>query len=136
MKVTMRSNRILALGSVFVVTACASQSMRDSDAAFIAQAELVGLSREQVIACAGKPDSSETKGDTERLTYSASSGETSLTVGGRGTLLENAPRSCKVVFGLRRGYVDGVEYVGSRTGGMLTPGEECLPIVRKCTGPR
>jgi hypothetical protein len=136
MKVTMPINRILALGSVLVVTACASQSMRDSDAAFIAQAELVGLSRAQVIACAGKPDSSVTKGDAESLTYSASSGETAMTVGGRGALLENAPRSCKVVFGLRRGYVEGVEYVGARTGGLLTPGEECLPIVRKCTGPR
>ncbi len=119
---------------MLALAACASTSIRDSDAAFLARAELVGLSKSQVIDCAGKPESVETKGEKESLSYSASSGETTLVMGAKSTLLANARHACKVVFVLRRGFVEDVEYVGERTGGMLTPGEECLPIVRKCTG--
>jgi hypothetical protein len=110
--------------------------MQNSDAAFLARSQLVGLSKAQVVACAGQPERTETAVDSESLSYSASSGETGYAPGSGGSLLTQVRRSCEVVFVLRRGYVQDVKYVGERTGGVLTPGEECLPIVKKCASLR
>ena len=124
--------RIAGLFSALVVSACASTSQENSDLAFHARTQLIGLSRAQILACAGKPERAQVSGDTEAFTYSASTGETTLMIGAGGSALSNVRHSCEVSYVLRRGYVEDILYLGARTGGTLTPDEECAPIVRKC----
>ena len=97
----------------------------------MARAHIIGQSRAEVLACAGKPERNVVNGESETLVYAASSGESTLMVGAGNTLLSNVRHSCEVTMVLRRGYVENVLYAG-RTGGTLTPDEECAPIVRKC----
>ena len=128
--------RVAGLILVLVLCACASTSLQKSDAASLARPQLVGLSKAEVLACAGQPERTEAGVDSESLSYSASSGETGYAVGTGSSLLSKVRRSCEVVFVLRRGYVEDVKYVGEQTGGMLTPDEECFPIVKKCVSSR
>ncbi len=124
--------RIAGLLVVLVVSACASTSQENSDLAFHARTQLIGLSRAQILACAGKPERTAVSGESESFTYSASSGETTLMIGAGGSALSNVRHSCEVTYVLRRGYVEDILYAGARTGGTLTPDEECAPIVRTC----
>ena len=116
-----------------MVPACASTSQRDADIAFLARAVIVGQSRAEVLECAGKPERSVVRGDSELLVYTASSGESTLMVGAGGNLLSNVKHSCEVTMVLRRGYVEEVQYTGL-TGGTTTPDQECAPIVKQCMG--
>ena len=118
-----------------VVSASANTSQQNADTAFMARAVIIGQSRAEILACAGKPERAAVNGDAETLVYTASSGESTLMVGAGNTLLSNVRHSCEVTLVLRRGYVEDVLYSG-RTGGTLTPDEECAPIVSKCMSPR
>ena len=124
-----------ALVVALIASACSTASLDDSDTAFLARAVIIGQSRAEVLACAGKPERSTVQGDTETFVYTASSGESTLMVGAGGNLLSNVKHSCEVSMVLRRGYVEDVLYAG-RTGGTTTPGEECAPIVKRCMSAR
>lgn len=130
-----RTRRFAALVLVLLASACSTTSQEDADTAFLARAVIIGQSRAEVLACAGKPERSAVQGDSEMLVYTASSGESTLMVGAGGNLLSNVKHSCEVTMVLRRGYVEDVLYAG-RTGGTTTPDEECAPIVRKCMSVR
>ncbi len=129
------ARRMAAIAMALIASACSTTSLDDADTAFLARAVIVGQSRAEVLACAGKPERSTVQGEGEMLVYSASSGESTLMVGAGGTLLSNVKHSCEVTMVLRRGYVEDVLYSG-RTGGTTTPDEECAPIVRKCMSVR
>ena len=126
---------LTVLVAALVVAACANPSQQNADTAFMARAHIIGQSRAEVLACAGKPERNVVNGESETLVYAASSGESTLMVGAGNTLLSNVRHSCEVTMVLRRGYVENVLYAG-RTGGTLTPDEECAPIVSKCMSPR
>jgi len=82
-----------------------------------AQLELVGLSKTEVLTCAGVPVRSTTEGEMEFLTYATSSR------GWRG--------SCQVTFVLKEGIVQQVSYSG-RTGSGGQKGEQCAYAVENC----
>ena len=129
--------QIGSLVAALLVSACANTSTGTSntDIAFHARLDVIGLSRAQVLACAGKPERTVVSGETESFSYSASSGETTLMIGG-GSVLSNVRHACNVTYVLRRGYVEDVVYTGARTGGTTTPDAECAPVVKKCLGAR
>jgi len=128
--------RIAGLIPALLISACANTGMENSDIAFFAHSQLIGLSKAQILACAGKPAYTDASGDRELLSYSASSGDTTLMIGAGGKVLSNVRNSCDVTYVLRRGYVEDVRFTGARTGGTFTPDEECAVIVRKCVGVR
>lgn len=130
-----RTMRLAAIVTALIASACSTTSLDNSDTAFLARAVIIGQSRAEILACAGKPERSSVQGDSETLIYTASSGESTLMVGAGGNLLSNVKHSCEVTMILRRGYVEDVLYAG-RTGGTTTPDEECAPIVSKCMGAR
>ncbi len=102
-----------------LLSGCSIQKSMDASRA---QEELVGMSRGDLLACAGAPNTTAANGDTEYLTYSAVGGLTST---GRGL------RDCKATFVLQGGRVARVNYTGN-TGGLITQGKECEPIIRNC----
>lgn len=106
---------------------------------------MVGLSKEQILACMGPPVAKAAEGATEVWSYNSGNGKTmgfgssSATVtGGRGYLygsgfgsMVTERRFCTVNVTMRNGRVDRVNYVGP-TGGLITQGEQCAFAVDNC----
>ncbi len=110
---------------------CVEGSRPDAELAQQARAWLVGLSRDQILECAGKPERISGPARSESLVYTSSSGDSSIVIGAAGGPVQKSRHSCDVTFVMRDNWVVEVQYAG-RTGNTLTPDEECAPIVRKC----
>lgn len=110
---------LLAVGAMS--SGCAV--MKRVDIADNAKSELVGLSKTDLLSCAGVPVRSETVGDMEFLTYVSESDKL--------TLFRRGKRYCEVTFTLKNGIVENVSYAGN-TGGRFTKGEQCAYILESC----
>jgi hypothetical protein len=85
-----------------------------------ARRDLVGLSRNALIECAGEPDLREMVGDREMLSYISDP--------------EIDPRTtCVGTFVLRRDVVERLDFT-SPAGRLPSKWERCAPIVENCTG--
>jgi len=118
-----------------------------------AQTKMVGLSKEQVLACMGAPASKATEGQIEVWTYNSGNGHTSAvsvsstnaivtaqsngaatTATGTGfgnSFSVASQRYCVVSVVIASGKVSRVNYSGP-TGGLATGGEQCAFAVRNC----
>ena len=88
-----------------------------------AQAQMIGLTKQEVLYCAGIPERVTQYGGIEYLQYShwyvrGNDGDTDT-------------RNCDVTISLSGGRVSKVDYRGD-TGGLLTQGESCYYIVKDC----
>ena len=117
----------LLLPALIMLSSC-------SEIATHARTELIGMSRSDLISCAGVPDDREALPDREILEWRQDQqvqgpldikGPLSLelSVGGHGT--------CHAVVTLRNGVVSGVGYTGP-SGTLLGPYAACVPIVKGC----
>jgi hypothetical protein len=141
-------------GSYYYVRVCGAAS----GCCPSAQEKMVGLSREQVLACMGPPASKAAEGATEVWSYS--SGNDRVTAVGTGyaqtdgsfsgqrmgntysgtgsatsTSLSTAiatRRFCTVNVVMSEGRVSRLNYAGP-TGGILTGGEQCAFAVENCS---
>lgn len=142
---------ILALSFATALASCAVQR---AEVAHEAQDKMIGLRKEQVLACMGVPANKASEGETEVWSYNSGNGTvvastfgnstTNLTVnGGPGYATGQANtfgsgfgvssrRFCTVNVVLTGGIVTRVNYVGP-TGGLLTAGEQCAFAVQNCT---
>lgn len=102
-----------------------------------AQSELVGMSKKDLLSCAGVPLRQERVDALEFLTYAGGGDSVGVAVG---TLTspssavaagKSARRYCEATFVLKDGIVQRVNYQG-RTGGLLTKGEQCAFIIENC----
>jgi hypothetical protein len=122
-----------------------------------AQAKLVGLTKEQVLACMGPPANRMAEGATEVWSYNSGDGRTTTVASATSTTDMNASgsrfgntvdmsgtatssgfgtavtkrRSCTVNVTIVDGRVNRVNYLGP-TGGLLTAGEQCAYAVQNC----
>lgn len=102
-----------------------------------AQTQLVGMSKVELLSCAGAPVRQERAEEFEFLTFvgggdsmgygvaTFTSPNTAIATG------KSARRYCEATFVLKGGIVQKVNYQG-RTGGLLTRGEQCAFIVENC----
>jgi hypothetical protein len=137
--VIRKSARVGLVALVAVaITACAFQRAQEASDA---RAAMVGMPKEQVLACMGPPASSAAVGGTEVWTYnsgngrtdtfgtaSAFGGPTSATAIGSNT---TTSRFCKVDVVMARGRVSRINYSGP-TGGLITAGEQCAFAIDNC----
>jgi hypothetical protein len=88
----------------------------------LAQRDLIGLSRDSLVACAGEPEHVEEVGDREIIYYVAENPES-----------ENHKRAstCVASFTLRRGYVEHLHYE-TLAGRLVAERESCMPIIETC----
>lgn len=84
--------------------------------------ELVGLSKAELLSCAGVPVRSEKVDDFEFLTY---------TSGGTRGFFCRSGRYCEVTFTLQNNVVEKVSYAGN-TGGYFTEKEQCAYVIAPC----
>jgi hypothetical protein len=102
-----------------------------------AQTELVGISKKDLLLCAGVPLRQERVEDLEFLSFAGggdSVGSAVATSTSPGTVVavgKSTHRYCEATFVLKNGIVQKVNYQG-RTGGLLTKGEQCAFIVENC----
>ncbi len=93
--------------------------------AWVARTDLVSLSREALLDCAGPPDSTELDGAREYLHYVGRPAE------GEGKASDKS--ICVATFVLRYGSIDRVDY--TTPGGRLsTVPELCFNRIRGCVG--
>lgn len=95
--------------------------------------KMIGLSKEQVLACMGPPDKHAEVGETEVWSYNSGNGRTTAFVNGNisGATAISTQRSCTVNVVMTQGHVASLNYNGP-TGGLITSGEQCAFAVQNC----
>jgi hypothetical protein len=144
--------KVFAIGLVTLcLPACAIQR---AVVANDAQEKMVGLTKEQVLACMGPPVTKAAEGATEVWSYNSGNDQTTINTfgnsttnasisGGPGYAAGSASRAsssvgvasrryCTVSVVMANGRVNRVNYSGP-TGGILTGGEQCAFAVQNCT---
>jgi hypothetical protein len=133
------------------VAACAFQR---AQVANDAQNQMVGLTKEEVLACMGPPAAKAAEGTTEVWSYNSGNDRTTVSTFGSSTTnasISGGPayasgnastmssgvgiasrRYCKVSVVMADGLVSRINYTGP-TGGALTGGEQCAFAVQNCT---
>ena len=117
----MRLIALLFVGAA-LVAGCAIQR---AQIAQDARSSMVGLTREQTLACMGPPAAKATEGATEVWSFDSGNGMTQY---GNGVAIR---RSCKVNLTMSAGRISRVDYLGP-TGGLLTEGEQCAFAIENC----
>lgn len=128
----MRKLIIASLAFTFI-SACTVQR---AQVAQQAKTSLIGMSKAELLSCAGAPVRSESADNIEVLTYTGGGDSTGFlggggTNGGGGGAVSLEHRYCEVSFILTNGRVSRINYAG-RTGGLLTKGEQCAFVVENC----
>lgn len=118
-----------------------------------AQNKMIGMSKEQLLACMGPPMQKATEGVTEVWAYNSGNDHTTAigntyataqgsAVGGSGyaygnasgqsaSVVTSARRNCTINIVMTDNRVSRVNYSGA-TGGLLTQGEQCAFAIRNC----
>lgn len=147
-------SRSISVCCAFALAGCAVQR---AVVAHSAQDKMVGMSREQVLACMGPPGNKATEGATEVWSYGSGDGRT-ISIGsvhaqtdssfsadryrsqisGTGTStttgvgsMTTSRRYCTINVAMTDGRVSRVNYSGP-TGGLLTAGEQCAFAIQNC----
>jgi outer membrane protein assembly factor BamE (lipoprotein component of BamABCDE complex) len=128
---------IRAVVAVVIAACMADCAIQRAQIANDAQAKMIGLTKEQVLACMGPPSSKAVEGATEVWSYSSGNGRTGVAMTGNashgsfvgGGVAES--RFCTVNVTMIGGKVDRMNYIGP-TGGLLSPNEQCAFAVANC----
>ncbi len=137
------AKRSAATIGVLVLTAVAvgACEIQRAQQASDAQTTMVGMEKEQVLACMGPPAGMAALGGTEVWTYNSGNGRTDTDAwasawGGWRSAFgvgssSSTSRFCKIDVVMNGGRVARVNYTGP-TGGLLTDGEQCAFAIRNC----
>ena len=151
----VRSMRNATVGVVLGIAAVclAGCAIERAQVAHDAQSRMVGLTKEQLLACMGPPAAKAAEGATEVWSYNSGNDHTQTAVfgqsvtnasaiGGRGYASGTAfttgtgvgashRRYCTVNVVVSGGRVSRINYSGP-TGGLLSVGEQCAYAVQNC----
>jgi len=139
--------RLLVLCAALALAACETASDDDRQDAIDARTALVGMSKSDLLSCAGPPDRSARDGDLEVLSYSAERlvrghSRSGATLGfgsyGTGIILPlgndrgdpATVTSCRARFTLRNGVVEQLSYVEGTYGAQRL--SDCGRLIRPC----
>ena len=119
---------LLSLLILIFLSGCmvAATRVHRSKVAQRAKTELIGLSKIEILACAGTPVRSDQGNKLEYFTYLGSSEK----IDKSGKVPADA-RYCEVTFTFENNKVTDINYTG-RTGANQTKDEECAFVVEKC----
>jgi hypothetical protein len=122
-----------ALGVVALAAALCGCAFQRAQVAQDARAQMVGMSKEQVLACMGPPANKAAEGQTEVWSYN--SGDGTVVASGSASYGSFSGRSsqrfCHINVVMSGGGVAAVNYQGP-TGGLITAGEQCAYAVDPC----
>jgi hypothetical protein len=127
--------------SVLTMLTLAGCAFERAQIAEDARAQMVGMTKEQVLACMGPPASRMAEGQTEVCCYRSGNGHVEVATDAQavGSMVMGGAvataRFCDVQVVMRGGRVAQINYAGP-TGGLLTVGEQCAFVVRNCVRQR
>lgn len=127
----MRTRRTLIFCVLVNASGCAQ--LEQAQVAKSAQSQMVGISKEAVLACMGPPHRRMAEGQTEVWGYDASSGSTVSRDAVSGS--QSVDRLyCTINVVMNSGKVARLDYAGRTTGSDfgVASGQECAVAVRKC----
>ena len=107
----------------FAFGGCAFERARIANEA---QASMVGLTKEQTLACMGPPANKAVEGTTEVWSYEFGDGTRVAITSGI-----SAGRFCKINITMASGRISRIDYLGP-TGGLITQGEQCAFAIQQC----
>ncbi|MCP4328491.1 MAG: hypothetical protein GY791_08660 [Alphaproteobacteria bacterium] len=127
---------LFGLGVLALVSLLAACTYERSQVAKDARTELIGKSRGDILACAGRPKTTIKDGDLEYFAYYVGNPDYDRVLGVQPTEAQKItgsalPKNCKVRIMFRNGIVETVSYSGN-TGGIITRGEVCASVVSRC----
>jgi outer membrane protein assembly factor BamE (lipoprotein component of BamABCDE complex) len=126
----VRSLKLAKFATAALIAACAGAcAIQRAELAADARTKMVGMTKEQVLACMGPPMNKAVEGATEVWSYNSGNDHTSVAFG-RGWGVAQR-RSCTVNVTMVGGRISQMNYVGA-TGGLLTPGEQCAFALQNC----
>ncbi len=121
----LEKRNLTSLSTVLVLFMAGCAALDRAKLADRAQQELIGATKDHLLACTGAPDKQITSGDREYLTYIV---HTKMgTVKGTG----GGSRFCEATFVVKGNHIESITYRG-KTGGLLSKGEQCGYIVQNC----
>jgi outer membrane protein assembly factor BamE (lipoprotein component of BamABCDE complex) len=122
-----------SLGVVALCAALGGCAFQRAEIAQDARAQMVGMTKEQVLACMGAPASKAAEGATEVWGFASGNGMTVATASydRYGGTAVSTNRFCNINIVFAGGQVSAVNYTGP-TGGLLTAGEQCAYAVNAC----
>jgi outer membrane protein assembly factor BamE (lipoprotein component of BamABCDE complex) len=125
------------LGIVALCAALGGCAFQRAEVAQKAQASMIGMPKEQVLACMGAPANKAAEGATEVWGYTSGNGMTiaSASYDRYGGTSVASSRFCNINIVMASGRVTAVNYTGP-TGGLLTVGEQCAYAVDACVKQR
>jgi hypothetical protein len=124
-----RRSRRSGLACVLLLSACA---VEDSHLAELVRSRLLGIAEVELESCIGAPDQHSTFGDTDVLTYYASSTNyINWTIPIVGGFSANNGGYCHATFQIVNNRVVRVLYSGEKNA-PLAPDAFCAPIIRTC----
>ena len=118
--------RLATIIACLFLCAC---SLQRAETAQTARTQLVGMSKEQILACMGVPLQKGVEGSTEVWSYNSGNGR--VTASYNSGVAIATERHCTVNIVLTGGRVSAVNYTGP-TGGVLSAGEQCAYAVEGC----
>jgi len=138
----MLVRRIVVVCAVIMLCGCTVMRAKQADEA---RTNMIGLSKEQVLACMGPPISKAAEGATEVWSYNSGNGyvagssvstanvtaQGGYASGYGSTFGVSSRRFCTVNVVMNQSRVSQVNYIGP-TGGLLTAGEQCAFAVANC----
>jgi outer membrane protein assembly factor BamE (lipoprotein component of BamABCDE complex) len=121
------------LGVAALCVALAGCAIQRAQIAEDARAQMIGMPKEQVLACMGAPSNKAAEGATEVWGYASGNGMTvaSASFDRYGGTAVSSNRFCNINIVFAGGQVSAVNYTGP-TGGLLTAGEQCAYAVNAC----
>jgi hypothetical protein len=124
----MRTLRVVVLG--LALSGCALQR---AEVAQDAREKMVGMSKEQVLACMGAPAIKAAEGAGEVWGFNSGNGMTVVdaSYGRYGGSAVASSRLCNINIVFTGGKVATINYTGP-TGGLMTAGEQCAYAVNAC----
>lgn len=117
----------------FIFLALAGCAAQRAEVAQRARTELVGMPREELLRCAGKPASEEQTRSGEILIYAGSTPDYSCPLK-KWAGSEPPRRHCRARFTLERGRVAKVDYEDN-SGKAIVTGDQCTFLVEHCVQP-
>jgi hypothetical protein len=133
--------RALVIG--FLVTALVGcTSYRRADDAATAKVAMIGMSREDVLACMGPPKKKAHDGDTEVWSYASTdghgdkSGATLKQTGYSVSTSTHDRNACTVNVVMKNAVVKALHYSGATSSSIFTKDDECGYAIADCLPPQ
>ncbi len=127
---------------IFIISLSACGHLRRDDVASAAKTRMIGLSKEDVLACMGPPKKKSSEGTTDVWQYFSSDGQSTQDWGtfkpkgysyglSRGSYIKN---HCTVNVVMKDGFVKAVNYLGPSGTLLFTDKDQCGYAVAACAG--